>query len=183
MKRIVTYRPSLGETALAILDGCVTAALGTFFPHPYYHAFCTHTRRKSFYNALKRLERKHLVGFRRRVGREEWYLTAEGERRARRLNTRLSSAKQAQRWDGKWRLVMFDVPERVRSRRNFLRRELSGLGFHQLQKSVWVIPYPPPEDFTQMIAELELGKNFRIAVAETIYDDDDLKALFFPRRP
>ena len=180
MRRIVTYRPSLGETALVILSEFATATLGAFYPHPYYHTFCAHARRKSFYNALKRLERKHLVGIKRRGGREEWHLTAEGEKFARRLKARLAWVGR-QRWDGKWRLVMFDVPERIRERRNFLRKELFTLGFHQFQKSVWITPYPLPDDFMEIIAELGLGKYFRIVVADAVQDDRDLKALFFPR--
>lgn len=180
MQRIITYKPSLGETALTILDEVGTAILSTFYPHPYYHAFCAHAQRKSFYNALKRLERKHLVGVRHRGGREEWYLTEAGGRLVRRLKMKFAYARQ-RRWDRKWRLVIFDIPERIRGRRDFLRKELTSFGFHQLQKSVWVTPYPLPEDFVPFVAELGLGKHFRVVTAEAISEDADLRVVFFPR--
>lgn len=41
-------------------------------------------------------------------------------------------------WDGKWRLVIWDVPEKRRVARDLLRYKLKWLGFNQLQKSVWV---------------------------------------------
>lgn len=45
-------------------------------------------------------------------------------------------------WDGKWRIVMFDIPERYKSRRNAMSVKLTELGFRSWQRSVWVHPYP-----------------------------------------
>lgn len=177
MRRIISYKLTIGETALAILDGVAAAAIGSFYPHPYYHAFCRHTRRRSLRITLKRLERRHLVGRKRRGGGEEWYLTGEGEALARRVRLKLGYAEQ-KRWDGKWRLVMFDVPETIRGRRNFLRKELIQLGFHQLQKSVWVVPYVLPDIFFEIISELNLGPRLRVVTAERISEDSDIRAAF-----
>lgn len=180
MRRIVTYRPTIGETALLVLDEVASAAIGSFYPHPYYHSFCAHTRQRSLRIALKRLERKHLVGTKGRHGEgEEWYLTESGERLVRRLKLKLEQARQ-KRWDGKWRMAIFDIPEQVRGRRDFLRKELSNLGFHPLQKSVWVSPYPLSDLFFAVTAELGLGKHLRLVTAERIHDDGDLRLLFFP---
>lgn len=179
MRRIITYQPTIGETALIILDALGAALLSSFYPHPYYHAFCSHTRQRSLPKALGRLERKHLVGARRKGGGEEWYLTDSGEQVVRRLKLKLEYAKQ-RRWDGKWRLVIFDIPERVRGRRDFLRRELTGLGFFPLQKSVWVTPYSLPEIFTEITAELGVGDHLRVVTAERIHGDRDLRSFFFP---
>ena len=180
MRRFITYKLSLGETALIILDELATATLKTFYPHPYYHQFCTHAHRRSFYNALKRLERKHLVGVKLRGAAEGWHLTDEGGKAAGRRRMKLAQAR-ARRWDRKWRLIIFDIPERIRRRRDFLRRELQSLGLHQLQKSVWVAPYSFPEEFFVIMGELDLGKHFRIVTAERIEDDCDLKDIFFPK--
>ena len=43
-----------------------------------------------------------------------------------------------ERWDGKWRIVMFDIPESNRILRNELRRSLKKFGFLGWQQSVWV---------------------------------------------
>src|SRR3989338_118105 len=46
-------------------------------------------------------------------------------------------------WDGKWRIVIFDIPENERRRmRDAMRQKLQKIGFYQMQKSVWVFPYP-----------------------------------------
>jgi phenylacetic acid degradation operon negative regulatory protein len=46
-------------------------------------------------------------------------------------------------WDGRWWIVVFDVPELQRRLRDRLRRSLRELGFGHLQDSVWVSPDPP----------------------------------------
>lgn len=45
-------------------------------------------------------------------------------------------------WDGRWRLVFFDVPEKARGTRGRLRAWLAGARFGALQKSVWITPDP-----------------------------------------
>ncbi len=46
------------------------------------------------------------------------------------------------RWNKKWRVVIFDVPEKFKKARYALWNQLKSLGFYQLQKSVWVHPFP-----------------------------------------
>lgn len=48
-----------------------------------------------------------------------------------------SLLKDGDKWDGKWRFVIFDVPEKRRAARDVLRRKLKDWGFIILQKSVW----------------------------------------------
>jgi len=47
---------------------------------------------------------------------------------------------EKKKWDGWWRLLIFDVPESLRRLRNLYRRRLKDLGFGQLQQSVWLSP-------------------------------------------
>ncbi len=49
------------------------------------------------------------------------------------------------KWDGRWRLVFFDVPENENRRRVQLRRSLKSLKFGYLQNSVWISPDPLDE--------------------------------------
>ena len=44
------------------------------------------------------------------------------------------------RWDGRWRLVLFDVPRTCNSKRDKFRRYLQSRGFGYLQNSVWITP-------------------------------------------
>ncbi len=42
-----------------------------------------------------------------------------------------------EKWDGRWRVVSWDIPERRKEARNLLRYKLKYIGFVQFQKSVW----------------------------------------------
>ncbi|MBC8039130.1 MAG: hypothetical protein H7Y06_01160 [Opitutaceae bacterium] len=45
-------------------------------------------------------------------------------------------------WDGRWRLMLFDLPETHRKARLALRRSLKQNGFGWLQNSAWISPHP-----------------------------------------
>jgi len=45
-------------------------------------------------------------------------------------------------WDGKWRMIVFDLPEKQRALRNELRKQLRAARFGGLQGSVWISPDP-----------------------------------------
>lgn len=60
------------------------------------------------------------------------------------------------------RLVIFDIPERERKKRDTIRAELVSANFQKLQKSVWVGYNPLPEDFINMLDELNLKDKVHI---------------------
>lgn len=70
-------------------------------------------------------------------------------------------------WDGKWRLVMFDIPQEFHAKRIHFGRRLKSLGFYPLQKSVFVFPYPCEEDLGYIASELGISDYVDIVVAES----------------
>ncbi len=73
------------------------------------------------------------------------------------------------KWDGKWRLVMFVIPEKHKKAREALRYKLKELDFLRLQDSVWVTPYPC-DDEIRFLREI-----FNIPFNVDIVVTDDLK--------
>lgn len=70
--------------------------------------------------------------------KETYYqITNKGEQA---IDEILRPLKMTGKWDGKWRLVMFDIPESKRGTRDSLRRALNKLGLGILQASVWISP-------------------------------------------
>jgi len=53
-------------------------------------------------------------------------------------------------------VIVFDVPEKEKRKRNWLRAELRLVGFTILQESVWFGPAPVPESFAKNVKELQL---------------------------
>ncbi len=75
-------------------------------------------------------------------GDYEITITEKGKKRLRKSQFDQLALPKPQACDARWWLVLFDVPEtRHKSRRAFSYK-LRLMGFYQLQKSVWVIPYP-----------------------------------------
>jgi len=82
------------------------------------------------------------------------------------------------RWDGRWRLVIFDIPEKYRLLRNQVRDVLKKAGFVQLQQSVWVFPHEC-EDLVQLIQrESDLSKYILYGVLERVEGQERLKKAF-----
>lgn len=87
-------------------------------------------------------------------------------------------ARKKKRWDRRWRMVVFDVPERRRKVRGRLCAIMREVGFVRLQDSVWVYPYDC-EDFVVLLkADLKIGKDVLYAIAETIEHDAPLRKHF-----
>lgn len=64
--------------------------------------------------------------------------------------------KDEERWDGKWRIVSFDIPEQKRVLRNLFRRNLKKWGFKYLHKSVWISKRNIYQKLTDYIKELKI---------------------------
>ena len=126
-------------------------------------------RKRQLYELIRSLKRQNLLEEYRR-GNEKFYrLTARGAFEAcrGRLMAECERQKQAP-WDGKWRMVLFDVPEPRRQFRDYLRTVLKQLGFLQWQRSVWISPYAYGEEFREHLKLLELLPFVEICEVERI---------------
>jgi hypothetical protein len=74
------------------------------------------------------------------------------------------------RWDGKYRMVIFDIPEKQRHHRDWLRTELYYLEYIQLQKSVFISKYPLTPEIIKEIKRREVDEGVNYILAEKIYD-------------
>lgn len=82
-------------------------------------------------------------------------------------------------WDGKWRIVMFDIREKRRTSRARLRLLLQGAGFLRLQDSVWIYPYPCDEYIGLVRAHLKSGTGEMLCfTAEALESDRRLREYF-----
>jgi DNA-binding transcriptional regulator PaaX len=82
------------------------------------------------------------------------------------------------KWDGKWRMVIFDIPEKLKSGRNALRNKIKELGFYELQKSVWVFPYECKDEIDFIIEFFGLREYVRFGILESIDNELHLKKIF-----
>jgi CRISPR-associated endonuclease Cas2 len=113
--------------------------------------------------SLRRLE-KH--GFVERKS-SKYEITAKGKIF---LENILKERKDsAQSWDRKYRVVIFDIPERMRLTRNWLRSELCSLGYKKLQQSVFIGKKPLPEDIITEIKRNKIGNCVNYLLVDKVY--------------
>lgn len=124
------------------------------------------------------LKRNKLVAERTQAGgRKQIVLTPQGKNEALTLNLEEITIPQKRKllWDGRWRIVAFDIPERRRRYRTIFRYHLQRLGFIELQKSLFIYPYKCFNEVQQIVDDLFLKKYVRLIIADSI--DQESKYL------
>src|SRR3989339_49786 len=81
-------------------------------------------------------------------------------------------------WDGKWRFIVFDVPEKFRTGRDALRWKIKKLGFYELQKSVFIFPYKCEDEINFIIEFFGIRKYVRYGIIDFIDNKAHLKQIF-----
>jgi len=117
--------------------------------------------------AARRLKKRNLICVERKGRKILFALTEEGEKAAEKVRLKLEMTKP-RKWDGIWRIIVFDVPEKLRGKRDLLRKELINFGFRQLQKSVWAYPHPLPKEFIDLWEDAGILKHCIIFEASKI---------------
>jgi len=101
-------------------------------------------------------------------------LSEKGRLRALNLSFRRLSNKK-EKWDGKWRMVAFDIPENCKKGRNALRYRLTTAGFYELQESLFLYPYDCEKEIKAFVALFKLDKYVRFALLEYIDNEEEVK--------
>ena len=135
--------------------------------------------RQALQRAINSLYTSHLVKEKNnRDGTTTLILTENGKQRALRFNIEKLEIKKQKIWDKKWRIVAFDIPEKKKRGRDALRQKLQELNFYQLQKSVFVCPYPCEKEIHFLCEFFNIGGFVNIIIADNIYNDVKLKHNF-----
>ncbi|MDO8569934.1 MAG: hypothetical protein Q7R89_04155 [bacterium] len=82
------------------------------------------------------------------------------------------------KWDKKWRVIIFDIPEKKRRTRDRVRTLFRSAGFYLLQDSVWVYPYDCEDILTLLKSDLGVGKNILYLIVDEIENDKHLREFF-----
>ncbi|KKW28521.1 MAG: PaaX domain protein [Parcubacteria group bacterium GW2011_GWA2_52_8] len=84
----------------------------------------------------------------------------------------------SKKWDHRWRVIVFDIPENLKKWREYLRKELKDLGFLPLQESVYITPFPVTGELDELLKARNLRKYFRYLTVTEIDGIDDLQRQF-----
>jgi DNA-binding transcriptional regulator PaaX len=87
-------------------------------------------------------------------------------------------SKKPRKWDKKWRILIFDIPESRRKVRFAVRKKVLEAGFVRLQDSVWAFPYPCEEFVSLLKVHMSIGKDLLYLIVDSIENDKGLRTHF-----
>ena len=138
----------------------------TYHPYPYLYSSLGHVYGKETINeAVNNLLKQGVVEGNPTDGLRVTLAGADVKK----------SLTQARRkdWDGRWRVVIFDIPEVQRGVRDEFRFELKKLGFGLWQRSVWVSPFDIAAELSQFLEKNRLSEVVQIVVGERFSGSSD----------
>lgn len=134
-----------------------------------------HYTRSQLRSGFAHMERN---GFVKRKSRQTVFLTEKGIMEV--LKYIMKNRHLHKKWDGKWRIITFDIEEITRKDRDYLRRQLKWIGFEELQKSVWIFPYEIRDELKEFMkmCRFEFRGDVRFILADSIQSDTLLRQKF-----
>ncbi len=127
---------------------------------------------------LDRLEKAKQVTIVYEHGKEVVRLTQNGKRKILKYTIETLSVEKPKHWDGKWRVVLYDIPENHSGMRDFIRETLRSMGFYAIQESVYILPYPCFEQIEFLREYYFLGTKIQYMLVKHIENDSAYKTYF-----
>ena len=98
--------------------------------------------KEKFLRDLKNLQNRELIEYRELDnGEVKIILTNQGKKLMLQYNLDEIKLKKNKKWDGYWKMVIFDIPNSKKSARDAFRKKLSQLGLYSIQESVFITPF------------------------------------------
>ena len=126
----------------------------------------------SLYKA-KLISEKH-----NRDGTTTLILNDYGKEKALTYNLENIKINPPKSWDGKWRIVIFDIPYYLRKSRDSLRFLFKKMGFYPLQKSVFIHPFDCQKEIEFVTEYHKANKYIRFIMADSVDNESFLRKHF-----
>jgi len=172
-----------GEIASQILE--ILSEIVEMAPLPFETPYAWIRRaggieKRSYSLSVNRLRKKGILEVTKKQNKRFLKLTRKGQLLALLAKAKI---KKPQAWDGKWRLVMFDIPEAHRKQRRLLRLLLKKQGFINLQESVFISPFPINRAAIDYLKSARLMNYIRILRVDEMDEEKELLRRFRLKRP
>ena len=131
----------------------------------------------SLERSVIRLWRKGYVEIKEAESGYQVLITGKGKTLILKYDLNAMHISKPNRWDGKWRMVFFDIPASERVRHVF-RKQLRELGLFQMQESVYIYPYPCEKEIYFLREVYSIPHNVKLALVEKLENDEDLRRIF-----
>lgn len=163
-----------------VLTVAVTApgALVMFKPFMRKHEDFEEYYPSSVNRQLSKLWRKGFVDVEQGNDGYTVKISEKGRTEVLKYDVRAMKVPLPDRWDGKWRMVIFDIPKKEEFARAAFRHQLRAMGFFQMQMSVYVYPYPCAKQIQFLREVYNIPHSVKLATADMLENDEDLQKIF-----
>lgn len=137
------------------------------------------------YRIKRTVERLYQQGYVMREiknGKEQLVVASKGKERITGYLTDELSISTKRRWDKKWRVVMFDIPEKKGKARRAVSWKIRDIGMFAIQNSVFISPYPCKKEIDLVTKHYEVEKYFVYFEAGHVECKNDLLSIFSLRK-
>ncbi len=119
-------------------------------------------------STIRRLEKQRLVSWTEKEGELVLCITESGKQKILHYVIDDLSIKKPKKWDGWWRMIIFDIPEHEKEAREFFRDKLKAMKFYRFQDSVFVHPYECKDEIDFLRHELGIERYVSYVLAKDI---------------
>jgi len=173
-KAILSTVFALGGLSVALVAPKMTKVLAQIEPQFMKNKFGKYSVNRSW----NRLKNEGLIIFEQTKNGTFARLTPKGETKLRQFELKDYQFERPRCWDGKWRMLIFDVKEKRKNTREKIRSTLKQIGFHYLQDSVWIFPYDCEDLVMLLKADFKIGKDLLYVIADSIENDRRIREVF-----
>lgn len=135
-------------------------------------------KQAKFDNSFYYLKRKGYLNIEKRNKQVYISLTKKGKEKAGKYIIDDLEIEKPKKWDKKWRIVIFDIPNETKAKREAFRGKLKELGFYKLQQSAWICPYKCEKEIKLLKDFFGLTSKELKLITGGIEEDKDLKKIF-----
>lgn len=171
---------SRGELAKEILTGLAIGGLiVASFALPnlpqVFHLFGIKTARERYKmnRILQNLEKQKLIDIYEKGEDIVMEITEKGKKRILKYKFDEIVIVRPKKWDGYWRMIIFDIPERYKKGRDALTRKLKEMEIYPLQKSVFICPFDCQDEIDFVSEFFDVRKFVHYFVVKEIDEKDE----------
>ena len=127
---------------------------------------------------LRRLQKQKLVEIKDISGKQQITITQKGKTKILEYSVHELEITKPKNWDKKWRVIIYDIPNRKKYLQELMRETLKNLGFFAIQESVYVIPYPCYKEIEFLREYYHVGPYIKYLLVARLEDDSVYKTYF-----
>ena len=126
---------------------------------------------------LKRMREQKLVEIVEKNGVQVVKIAENGKKRLLKFNLEEMTLEN-KKWDGKWRIIIYDILSGKSQERELFRKTLKRMKFHKLQKSVYLTPFPCRDEIEYLRQICGVGNEVIMLTVSGIENERAYKEYF-----